>query len=106
MDTVYIETTVVGSIAGRIHPDPMTAARQAVTRQWWMTAAQRFRLLASQLVIDECSAGDPTAAAERLVVIQGVELLDTSDAVEDLADALVSNGAVPASQPRVHPKRR
>ena len=100
MDTVYIETTVVGSMAGRIHPDPMTAARQAVTRQWWMTAAQRYRLLASQLVIDECSAGDLTAATERLVVIHGMELLDTSDAVEDLADALVSNGAVPASQPR------
>ena len=65
-----------------------------------MTAAKRYRLLASQLVIDECSAGDPTAAQERLVAINGMEMLDTSDAVEDLAEALVLNGAVPAAQPR------
>jgi hypothetical protein len=24
MDTVYIETTVVGNIVGRVHPDPVT----------------------------------------------------------------------------------
>ena len=34
MDTVYVETTVVGSIAGRLHPDPIIAARQSVTRKW------------------------------------------------------------------------
>ena len=100
MDTVYIETTVVGNIAGRLHPDPLVAARQTVTRKWWATAGEIYRLLASELVIDECSAGDPTAIKERLIAIDGVELLDTSDAVEDLADALVANGAVPASQPR------
>ncbi len=27
MDVVYIETTVVGSIAGRMHPDPNVAFR-------------------------------------------------------------------------------
>jgi len=56
------------------------------------TAAEIYRLLASELVIDACSAGDPTAVKERLTAIDGVELLDTSDAVEDLADALVANG--------------
>jgi hypothetical protein len=51
-------------------------------------------------VIDECSGGDPTAANERLTVISDLELLDTSDAVDDLADELIVQGAVPASQPR------
>lgn len=55
--------------------------------------------MASQLVIDECAAGDPTAAAERLAVIAGVELMATTGAVMALADALVAHGAVPASQP-------
>ena len=100
MDTVYIETTVVGNVAGRLHPDPLVAARQTVTRKWWATAAQTYRVLASELVLDEISAGDPTAAEERLAAIDGVELLDTSDAVEDLAAALLENGAVAASQPR------
>lgn len=100
MDTVYVETTVVGNCAGRMHPDPLVAARQTVTRQWWATAGSIYRLLASQLVIDECNAGDPAAAEERLAVIDGVELLATTDAVEVLADELVAQKAVPASQPR------
>ncbi len=51
-------------------------------------------------MIDECNAGDATAANERISVIEGIDLLDTSEIVEDLADALVANGAVPDSQPR------
>jgi predicted nucleic acid-binding protein len=100
VDTVYVETTVVGNCAGRMHPDPLIAARQTVTRQWWATAGSVYRLLASQLVIDECNAGDPTAAAERLAAIEGIELLATTDAAEALADELVAQQAVPASQPR------
>lgn len=100
MDTVYVETTVVGNVAGRTHPDPLVATRQTVTRRWWASAGREYRLLVSQLVIDECSAGDPTAAAERMAVIAGVEKLATTGAVMALADALVAHGAVPASQPR------
>jgi hypothetical protein len=100
MDSVYLETTVVGNVAGRTHPDPLIASRQTVTRKWLTTAPQRYRLLVSELVIDECSAGDPTAAAERIAAIAGIELLDTSEAVDELAAALLANGAVPVSQPR------
>ena len=100
MDTIYVETTVVGSLAGRMHPDPLIAARQTATRKWWKSASQKYRLLISELVIDECNAGDPTAAAERLAVINGIDLLDASEDVENLADALVSHQAVPRSQPR------
>lgn len=64
MDTVYVETTVIGHIAGQTHPNPLIAARQTATRKWWTIAAQRYRRLASELVIDECGAGDPTAANE------------------------------------------
>lgn len=51
-------------------------------------------------MIDECTAGDPAAAAERLAVVTGVELLATTEAVEVLAGDLVAQGAIPASQPR------
>ena len=100
MDAVYVETTVVGNVAGRLHPDPLVASRQSVTRKWWTTARQRYRLLASEFVVDECCAGDPTAAKERLAELSDVELLDTTQTVEDLADALVTTRAIPASQPR------
>jgi hypothetical protein len=57
-------------------------------------------LLVSQLVIDECSAGDAEAAAERLAAIQGIELLQNSAPTESLASLLIQRGAVPASEPR------
>lgn len=100
MDTVYVETTVVGNISGRLHPNPMIAARQQVTRTWWMTAPSRYSLFVSQLTVDECGAGDPDAASERLHLIRDLPLLDESEAAERLAGLLIGRHAVPAAQPR------
>jgi len=100
MDTVYLETTVIGSIAGRLHPNPLVAARQIKTRLWWKSAPALYRLLASQLVIDECLAGDPDAAQERLAELVGVPRLMITDAARNLADALLAARAIPETEPR------
>ncbi|QDS97902.1 type II toxin-antitoxin system VapC family toxin [Adhaeretor mobilis] len=100
MDTVYLETTVVGSIAGRIHPHPDMAARQRKTRLWWATAPTLRRVVISQLVLDECSAGDPSAAQERLDEVSSLSKLDITDDAHELADALMAAGAIPTSEPR------
>jgi predicted nucleic acid-binding protein len=100
MDTVYLETTIVGHLAGRMHRDSLVSARQQVTRDWWRGDAARYSLYISQLVIDECSAGDTTAAAERLEVVKDLDLLAASGQVDDLAYALVARHAIPASEPR------
>jgi predicted nucleic acid-binding protein len=100
MSTVYIETTIVGHIAGRVHPDPFVADRQQVTRDWWRDHAPAYDVFISQLVIEECSEGDPLAAAERLEVVKDLDLLQSTDEVDDLADALIAEKAVPASEPR------
>jgi hypothetical protein len=100
MDTVYLETTVIGHLVGRIHPDPLIAGRQAATRSWWSTASANYRLLISQLVIEECRAGDPAAAADRLATLASLEILDASSEVDELAMSLTANGAVPVSEPR------
>lgn len=77
MPTVYLETTVVGIIAARNHPDPVIFARQTVSRDWYSAVSGRYELRVSDLVIAECSAGDATAAAERLAIIDGILLLCT-----------------------------
>lgn len=100
MDTIYVETTVVGNLAGRVHPDPMVAARQAATRRWWATAASQYRLLISQIVLDECAGGDPAAARERLAEIDSLPVLRITPEVRDLTVALMSSGAMPATEPR------
>ncbi len=100
MDIIYVETTVFGNLAGRMHPNPDIASRQRIMREWWQTAAIRYRIVTSQLTLDECSDGDPSAATERLELLQGIPLLDGSDDAETLAESLINRKAVPASQPR------
>lgn len=100
MDTIYIETTVIGHLAGRLHPDPAIAARQQVTRKWWADATTQHQLLISQIVLDECGAGDPSAARERLEAVESLALLDVTDVVRHLANELTAKGAIPLTEPR------
>ena len=46
-----------------------------LTKEWWQRDRLRFELFTSQLVLDEASAGDPAAAAERLDALSGIPLL-------------------------------
>ena len=100
----YIETSVVSYLASRPSRDLVVAAYQEVTREWWDSAAERFDLVASALVVEEAAAGDPDAARERLRVLEAAVLLDAGPAAEDLARRLVDSGAVPdaAMEDAVH----
>src|SRR5882724_1261230 len=98
--TVYVETTVIGHLVGRILADPVVAGRQTVTRLWWPIAQAKHRLLVSQLVANECSAGDVAAAAERLSVVNSLEFLAASEEADQLAAQLISGRAIPETEPR------
>lgn len=100
METVYLETTVIGTIASRDHKDPIVYARQVSTRLWWADASTRFGLRVSDLVIAECSAGDATAAAERLQLVDGIGVLAPKNEAEFLAEDLLNGKAVPKTEPR------
>lgn len=100
MQTIYVETTVIGHIAGRLHPVVTILARQQTTREWWLTARARYRLYISDLVVAECADGDNDAARERLKVIDGLDILQTTDAARKLGNLLIGSHAVPATEPR------
>jgi predicted nucleic acid-binding protein len=100
MDTVYVETTVVGHIAGRIHPNPDIAARQKKSRRWWATASQKYHLVISQTVVDECLAGDASAAQERLDLLVGIDRLAVTAESQLIASRLMAANAIPLSEPR------
>jgi len=100
MQSVYLETTVVGHIAGRLHPIAAVLARQQITREWWDSANTRYRLFVSDLVLAECGDGDNEAAHERIEVLDGIDVLRTTDAANDLAAALIAAHAVPETEPR------
>ena len=67
---VYVETTIPSYLTAWPSRDLLRAAHQQVTREWWDQRAA-FDLFISPLVLVECQAGDPTAAAERLVALAG-----------------------------------
>lgn len=92
---VYIETTIVSYLTAWPSRDIVIAGHQQITRQWWNTAVDRFDLVASQLVIDEASAGNEDAARDRLSALSQVILLDATDEALLLAQQLVESGAIP-----------
>ena len=100
MKSVYLETTVIGHIAGRLHPNASVLARQQVTRLWWETAKSRYRVVVSDLVLAECGDGDSTAAQERLDLLNDLTAIDTDSEAESLANSLLAGKAVPESEPR------
>ncbi len=71
------------------------AAHQQVTHEWWATRAQ-YELYVSQFVLDEASAGDPAAAAQRVAALEGASLLTTTNEAARLANRLVRVGALPS----------
>jgi hypothetical protein len=75
MDIIYIETSIVSHATARPSADIQIAAIQHQARQWWAIERPNFELVTSQLVIDEASAGDPWAAAERLKLLDGLPLV-------------------------------
>ena len=91
---VYIETTIPSYLTARPSRLLVRAAQQQVTRDWW-ARRDGFELLTAQLVHDECAAGDPGAAADRLSALAGIPLLDTSDDATELADELVGRSGLP-----------
>lgn len=91
----YIETSVVSYLTAWPARDVVIAGHQQTTREWWRDAADRFELVASQLVINEAGAGDFDAAKDRLNALTAVILLDATDEALELAQELISSGAVP-----------
>lgn len=93
---VYIETTVISYLTAWPSRDIVIAGHQQVTREWWATASDRFELVASELVVREASAGDPTAARDRMSELNSLELLEATDSALSLAQDLIDRHAVPA----------
>jgi len=84
---VYLETTIPSYLTAWPSRDLVRAAHQQITREWW-GRREGYELFISQLVVRECQAGDKDAASERLAALSGLPLLEQSEAVEALAQAL------------------
>lgn len=92
---VYIETTIPSYLTSRPNRDIIIAGHQQVTHRWWEERRDEFELYISQLVIDECQAGDREMARKRLGLIDGIKALQLDFPARDLARKLIAKGLLP-----------
>ena len=76
---IYVETSVVSYLTARPSRDLIIAANQQITEEWWQTRQAGFDLYISQMVVQEAGAGDPTAAQQRLQVLEEIPLLELNE---------------------------
>jgi hypothetical protein len=92
---LYMETTIPSYLASWPSRDLIIAGHQQITREWWEERRRAFEIYISQLVVDEATAGDRSAARERLKIIQDLPLLDITPDAGLLAFALLDSGIIP-----------
>ncbi len=59
---VYLETSFISHLTARDSSEPRNAAKQQSSREWWETCRERFALVVSQTVYEECQEGEPEMA--------------------------------------------
>ncbi len=75
--------------------DIIIAGHQQSTRDWWDSGTAKFQLVASELVVQEASAGGEEAARERLEALESLTLVETTEDALALAEQLVGSHAIP-----------
>ena len=98
--SVYIESSVISYLTARPSRDLVIAGHQAVTAEWWNERRLRYDVYVSPLVVEEISAGDASAAEDRLRVIADIPSVTIAAEAESLASALLAANAVPANSAR------
>ena len=94
METVYIETTIP-SLYFDDRPDAKTVARREWTRNWWDNHRHRYQLVTGAPVIEELSRGDHRQKADKLFLMQGVNILPVTEGVVDAVEVYVERYVMP-----------
>jgi len=97
METVYIEATIVSYLVASLSGDSILAAHQQLTRQWWQDQRSAHHCLVSDEVLKEAARGDAEYAQLRRDALQDLPTLPITIEVENLADAILQSGSLPAT---------
>lgn len=86
---VYLETSVVSYLVGRLSRDVVVLGNQELTREWWVTRRGEYDLFISEVVIGEAAIGDSELARQRLAISGDLPLLAVTAEAEHLAPLLL-----------------
>jgi hypothetical protein len=92
---VYLETTIVSYLTAWRSRELVMAGNQEATREWWDDHRQDFDVFVFEAVFQEALARDADAVERRLGVLKDIAELEITDAVRDLATALVADVPFP-----------
>jgi predicted nucleic acid-binding protein len=100
---VYIETSVISYLTARSNRNLISAAHQQITKNWWNNRF-KYELYVSELVVTECSAGNPDAVNNRLTALGEANLLQTPEKAIYIARNLLARNIMPskASEDALH----
>ena len=97
METVYIETTVVSYLVANPSRDPVLAAHQQLTRQWWQDERRRYGCVTSQEVLREAGLGDAEMSRRRLEALAVLTLIAVDESARGLTRTLMATGILPVA---------
>ena len=86
---VYLETSVVSYLVGRLSRDVVVLGNQELTREWWANRRVEYELFISEIVIGEATIGDTELARQRLEIAAELSLLAVTEEAEHLAPLLL-----------------
>ena len=87
--SVYLETSMVSYLTGRLSKDLTTLFRQQVTREWWEVERNQYDLFISRFVIQEVAKGDPRLSQDRLNLLKNIPKLPYDDSIEKTAQEYI-----------------
>ncbi len=104
IETVYIETSILGYLTASSTDNLILAANMKVTQDWWNICRNSFILYASEIVEDEAASCDPALASRRLNLLQSLMLLDLTEETIELAQEFLQQSNLPpeASNDALH----
>ena len=96
---VYLETTVVSYLVGRLSRDVIVLGNQELTREWWANKRDDYDFFISEAVVAEIAVGDAELVRQRLAIAERVKLLAVTEEAERLAPLLLRGaGLAPNAQ--------
>ena len=95
--SVYIESSVISYLTARPSRDVVTAARQAITLDWWQNQRHKYEVYISALVEQDISSGDPIAAEQRIQTVSSISSVAISPEAQAIAASLIASKAVPSN---------
>ena len=91
---MYLETSVVSYLVGRLSRDVIVLGNQELTREWWAHRRFDYDLFISEVVLREAAIGDPELARQRGAICDALPLLAITGEAERLAPLLLKAAAM------------